>query len=165
MLLAQDIGLNVKWNSANEDRFQQEARNRAMWALFMLDTANSAALGRLQLINYDDIDLDLPSAERNDETDPKSQFSVLYMNHFIGLYKILQDILNTIYRLKDNNKDGYIVSYSDIAAMNSKLNGWLNELPGDLRDECTSDDDEVFQMKCYLKIAYYTTQVGRRIWC
>ncbi|TIA88168.1 hypothetical protein E3P81_03628 [Wallemia ichthyophaga] len=155
MLLAQDIGLNIKWNDSKEDSYQQESRNRAMWALFILDTSNSAALGRFQLISYDDINLDLPSEI---ETDSKSRLSVRYMNQSIKLYKIVQDILKSIYWLKSNEKEGYKVSYNDIASLNSRLNGWYNKLPSELRDAKKSDDEEVFQMKCYLKIAYHTSQ-------
>ena len=158
MLTAQDIGLNNKWSSPTEDKYEQEARSRVMWALFMLDTANSAAFGRLGLISYNDINLDLPTAEKNGEFDHKSRLSVLYMRTFIKLYKILQDILNSIYRLRDDTQEGYVVTYSDIASMNAQLNGWLNDLPEELREMSDQDDDEVFQMKGYLKIAYYTTQ-------
>ncbi|TIA87648.1 hypothetical protein E3P99_03059 [Wallemia hederae] len=159
MLMAHDIGLNNKWSSPTDDKYEQEARSRAMWALFVLDTANSAGFGRLQLMSYNDINLDLPSAEKFGEFDEKSKMSVLYMNIMIRLYKLLQDILKSIYRLRDGTQEGYIVTYADIAAMNSQLNGWLNDLPEELRGEMSDkDDDDIFQMKGYMKIAFYTTQ-------
>ncbi|TIC08225.1 hypothetical protein E3Q16_00155 [Wallemia mellicola] len=161
MMLSQDIGLHRKsFHGINNER-QREARRRTIWCLFIIDVTNAAAFGKTQVLTERDIDMDFPSADRYGDVHPKNRLSVSYLVSLVQLYKLLSQILRSVYRLKENvNGDDIVMNISDIAALNSSLNKWLNELPVDLRIEsCSNGDEEVYQLRSYLKIGFYMVQI------
>lgn len=160
MMLSQDIGLHLKSFYGINNEKQREARRRTIWCLFIIDVTNAAAFGKTQILTERDIDMDLPSADRYGDIHPKSRLSVSYLVSLVQLYKLLSQILRSVYRLKENASDDIVMNISDIAALNSSLNKWLNELPMDLRIESDSNgDEEVYQLRNYLKIGFYMVQV------
>lgn len=162
VMYAQDIGLHCDWFSYTENAHQREARRRAIWALFLSDIASAAGLGRNQLLPEKTIDVDLPSVGGYGKSDYKSRVSVVYMNKSIDLHKLLARILESIYKLKKVTADGdFSMSLSDIAALNSRLNEWLSDMPSELRDDMgQEDDEEILQLKSNIKIGFFVTQVS-----
>ncbi|TIA80957.1 hypothetical protein E3P89_02410 [Wallemia ichthyophaga] len=156
---AQDIGLHCDWFSYTDNSHQREARRRTIWALFLADVAAAAALGRNQLLPDLSIEVDRPSAGGYGENDYKSRLSVVYMNKLIDLYKLLASILESIYRLKKDTTQGdFKMSLSDIAALNSRLNEWLNDMPTELRGD-SEEDEEIVQLRSNIKLGFFVTQI------
>ncbi|TIB73360.1 hypothetical protein E3Q22_04347 [Wallemia mellicola] len=177
VVLAQDIGLCFQWRNDKVDKYTLEQTKRAVWVLFVLDASTAALFGRPRILAAEDIQIGLPSAEGFDEFTYGAETRVTYLNEMIKLYKILGDILSTIYSAK---ADHYL-SVNTVATVNSNLNEWYRRLPDELRDDDKFDikleafpvelreemkkngnndeDDDLKYTRWYLKIAYYMTQI------
>ncbi|TIA88581.1 hypothetical protein E3P99_02529 [Wallemia hederae] len=162
VMLAYDTGLHNDWYTYTDTPHQREARRRAIWALYMSDVTAAAALGRNQLLPATSISVALPSAAGFNEQDSKALFSVNYMNKMIELNKLFANVLESVYRPRSNDlENSFSMSLSDIAALNSRLNKWLSDMPDELRDSPNQDDDDedMLQLKCHLKIGFFVIQI------
>ena len=112
----------------------------------------------------------------------KNRLSVVYMNKMIDLMMLVAKVLDSVYkpRSDDGGSGGFEstsdthkdippntqtsthlhVSLSDIAALNSRLNKWLQDMPSELHDVSIQDDDEMLQLRCLIKISFFATQVS-----
>ncbi|TIB07219.1 hypothetical protein E3P92_03952 [Wallemia ichthyophaga] len=165
VLLAHDIGLHLRFVDFNIAPHDLELRKRAYWSLYLMDRVQASTFGRQTLIKDNEISLDLPKYQLGDD---ESEYSVLYFNSLIDLYKIHGQIIQTIYKLrKTSDGDDLLMSLTDIASLNSKLNKWLNEIPQSLADSKSNksmddkngNDEYVYQLYCNLKLAFHVVQI------
>ncbi|TIA87132.1 hypothetical protein E3P81_04047 [Wallemia ichthyophaga] len=186
VLLAHDIGLHSRFVDTDLPPQDQELRKRAYWSLYLLDRVQASTFGRQPLIKDNEISLDLPD---NELGDGESECCVLYFNMLIKLYNIHGQILQTIvsivltllsgnelttqqYKLrKTSDGDELLMSLTDIASLNSKLNKWLNEIPQMLKDGknevpkklahgSNGKDEYVYQLYSNLQLAFHIIQIG-----
>lgn len=93
VLLAQDIGLHLRFVDSNVAPQELEMRKRAYWSLYLMDRVQASSFGRQTLIKDNEISLDLPECELGDD---EFEYSVLYFNTLIRLYNIHGQIIQTI---------------------------------------------------------------------
>ncbi|TIA85827.1 hypothetical protein E3P99_03872 [Wallemia hederae] len=160
VLLAQDIGLHLGWLDSS---IAPQDQKMAYWSLYLMDRVQASSFGRQTLIKDNEISLDLPSSEPGDE---EGELSILYFSTLIKLYRIHGQIIQTIYKLrKTSDGDDLLMSLTDIAALNSKLNQWLNEIPAKLmagkseHSKHLEKDEYVFQLYSSLKLAFHVVQI------
>ncbi|TIA87089.1 hypothetical protein E3P99_03392 [Wallemia hederae] len=180
--LAYDIGLHNDWHTFTDSPYRREARRRAIWALYLYDTADAASFGRHQLLPASNISVALPSTAGFDDESAteqekaKDRLSVVYMNKMIDLMMLVAEVLESVYKPRSDSGDTHKgepshtrtsthtpahahVSLADIAALNSRLNKWLQDMPSELHDvSIQDDDDEMLQLRCLIKISFFVTQ-------
>ncbi|TIC18878.1 hypothetical protein E3Q13_01643 [Wallemia mellicola] len=160
ILLAQDIGLHLRWLNANIEPYDLELRKRAFYSLYLMDRVQASSFGRQVLLKDNEISVDLPEIYGDEVQDMSTNYSLLYFKQLIQLYKIHGQIIQTIYKLrKTSNGDDLLITLTDIASLNSKLNKWLTELPKQLLDGRDGKDEFVFQLFCNLKLAFHVVQI------
>ncbi|TIB67117.1 hypothetical protein E3P77_01859 [Wallemia ichthyophaga] len=167
LVLAQDIGFHRK--RPQGDGLHDELRKRAFWCLYILDKQLSAMLGRPSTLHDEDIDVDEPSV-LPDEMDTSMQLSVLHFNKLIALVAILGEVLRTVYVVNKRRRPGSggagggglseaQRTLMDVAALDSKLHKWLDDMPPELSWDASCTDSLTFNYMCILQTTYYVVQI------
>lgn len=132
---------------------EQEERKRLFWLVRKMDIYVGAMLGLPQMLSNDDIDQDLP-AEISDESiteegvvpTPKENFPLIKAtNAHTKLLGILRKVVRYVYPSKpgDDASPGEhsMISHSLIRELEQDLQGWMDELPNQLRPSDNPDTD------------------------
>ncbi|KAJ7612022.1 fungal-specific transcription factor domain-containing protein [Mycena polygramma] len=153
---------------------EAELWRRAFWMLLSYDRIISCTLGRPCAMQYDDLDLDLPT-ECDDEywenEDPALAFrqppgrpsQVAFFNSFLRLNNILAFSLHLLYSL---NKTKELLTVRDAAweehivvELDSALNKWVDAIPEHLRWDPNRADPMFFKQSVALYCSYYHVQM------
>ncbi|KAF7595954.1 hypothetical protein BBP40_004100 [Aspergillus hancockii] len=149
---AQAFGLHNESLWRRADDITNEVRRRTWWALFVLDRFASITYGRPLSIHDSDCNVRIPkdmddsftshpllnSLESVDGQEPTRVTLMAYQRHKFQLYSIASPIVGRIYRLKSAN---LLEVIQEAAEINTRLAGWFDQLPPELRLGRTVDLD------------------------
>jgi len=123
-----------------------------------MDTYVAALLGFPRMLNEEDVDQELP-VEVDDEyitketilPMPADKISVnAAANHHTTLMAIVAKVIKYIYPIKgveesvqSNHGPSYVISHAKIKEIEKDLQGWLDELPMDLRPGGSGSEEVV----------------------
>ncbi|KIM46821.1 hypothetical protein M413DRAFT_440395 [Hebeloma cylindrosporum] len=172
--LAQDAGAHRRHANSHTLTPEEELWKRAFWALVCMDRMVSPAMGRPCSIQEEDFDLDLPvdcDDEYWDNPDPEKRFKqppnkpsliTAYILR-LKLHQILAMCLRTIYSI---NKSKTFLDFAAqqgeqdlVAALDSKLNKWVDSIPDHLRWNPNREDGNFFNQSVALYAEYYHLQI------
>jgi hypothetical protein len=177
-----DSGAHRRRNqSYNSNLLVDDLRKRAFWALFVLDRALSAGLGRPLSIQDEDIDLDFPLEVSDEQLDKLNALNLPFprerptsrateeptpmhaFNASIQLAQITGRTLKQLYSISKPHSD-----HSDgkapweqkvVAELDSSLNAWLNRLPAHLKWNPQDLDSPFITQRGMILSMYYNTQL------
>ncbi|KAF8580276.1 hypothetical protein K439DRAFT_1393877 [Ramaria rubella] len=170
--LALEAGIHRRKRPGKECVLENEMWKRAFWTLVVLDRTGSASLGRPCAIWEEDIDLDLPLEVDDEYLTPEAGFTqppskpsyIAYFNSSVKLSQILIGALRTIYPISKSKSIFRLVGptweQDMVAALDSSLNNWVENIPEHLRWNPTlTTDDLTFTQSALLHSTYNYVQI------
>ncbi|KAJ6489498.1 fungal-specific transcription factor domain-containing protein [Mycena vitilis] len=165
---AQDVGAHRRW-SQRHPTAENEEWKRVFWVLLCLEWLYCTHTGRPSSMHEGDFDQDLP-AECDDEywdqnfQQPKDKpATISYFSYYIKLLEIQAAVATAIYSpRKPKDLEGHrsaSTAAQDIAALDSALNSWLNEVPKHLRWDPDRRNRLHLAQSALLYTAYYNVQI------
>ncbi|KAI0298023.1 fungal-specific transcription factor domain-containing protein [Multifurca ochricompacta] len=176
--LIQDVGRHRKKLYSSMSLVEAEQWRRAFWVLVVLDRLMSASLGRPCAIQEEDFDVDMPTDVDDEywenEHDPEQAFKqppgkpslLSYFICFIKLNQVLAVALRTIYSInKSKIFLGFVGPHWEqhiVAELDSRLNEWIDTVPGHLKWDTTGQNFKELQwflQSASLHSHYYHLQI------
>ncbi|CAD6499315.1 BgTH12-03435 [Blumeria graminis f. sp. triticale] len=169
------IRMGLNRNLTNEcNKIECEVRRRIFWVIQKMDISISAVLGYPKVLDYDDIDQDMP-IEVDDEYITKNAVlpvpggkpSLLLQasNAHTRLSLILAKVIRYIYPTKNVEKSvyevpstGYAIDHAQIHDIEDDLTHWLEKLPTSLRPG-GDEGIESISTQQFLRLSYAHVQM------
>ncbi|KAJ7680700.1 fungal-specific transcription factor domain-containing protein [Mycena polygramma] len=166
---AQDVGAHRRWSRQPHPTAENEEWKRVFWVLLCLEWLSCTHTGRPFSLHERDFDQDLP-AECDDEywdqnfQQPKDKPAIIsYFSYYIKLLEIQAAVATAIYSpRKPKDLEGHrsaSTEAQDIAALDSALNSWLNDVPKHLRWDPDRRNKLHLAQSALLYTAYYNLQI------
>ncbi|KAJ7503711.1 fungal-specific transcription factor domain-containing protein [Mycena galericulata] len=170
--IAQEAGVHQL--QSKPPTIESELWNRAFWALVLYDRISGSGLGRPCALQYEDIDIELPT-ECDDgywesespalpfQQPPGTPSRVSFYVALLRLSNILAFSLRVVY---SSRKSKDLLAVRDdaweerlVAELDSALNKWLDSLPEHLRWDPSIADPVFFKQSAALYCSYYYVQM------
>ncbi|KAJ7506045.1 fungal-specific transcription factor domain-containing protein [Mycena galericulata] len=170
--IAQEAGVHRL--QSKQPAVESELWKRAFWVLVFYDRLISATQGRPCALQYEDIDIELPT-ECDDEywesEDPELRFRqppgkpsrVTFFVVLLRLSNIFAFSLRVVY---SSRKSKELLALRDeaweehlVAELDSALNKWVDSIPGHLRWDPNLEDTVFFRQSVVLYCSYYHVQM------
>ncbi|KAJ7073102.1 fungal-specific transcription factor domain-containing protein [Mycena amicta] len=169
---AQGMGFNARTLPGHT--VEAELWRRAFWTLVYYDRMVSCTLGRPCGVQWDDFDIQLPTAcddEYWEMSDPARSFrqppgqpsTIAFFNAMLKLNNILSFVLRLLYSI--DKKSGLMRRDDErwedhiVAELDSALNKWVDSIPEHLRWDPNRADPLFFKQSVALYCAYYHVQM------
>ncbi|KAJ7613016.1 fungal-specific transcription factor domain-containing protein [Roridomyces roridus] len=164
----QEIGVHRR--NRFSDKYVSEAWKRVFWELICLDTLASAFTTRPMAMSTSDYDVDYPvECDDDDEwwessdpalpqRDPAKPSFASFTVAGLKLMEILAMAQKTLYLVRDSEKpQGW--PQSAVAAVDSALNAWIDEVPEHLRWNQDIENPAFAAQSAILHARYYGIQI------